>query len=261
MYEVWVEEAADLGQVPGPEIFWMFRFKEWLPLKIYVLLIRGQGRTILINTGPPEDYLEHMNQVWREELGEPARIRVLPEHRIESVLARHSLSCQSVDTVILTPLQAYADGNIDKFPQAQICISRKGWIDLFAPSVCDARRHMAVPDRLLEYLVFDAWPKRRVRLLADEEEIVPGVKSIWVGTHHRSSLAVLVTTARGVVGYSDSVFYYENLERDHPLGIQESMEECRACYALLRRETNIVVSPYDPSNSKRFPGGRVAVQD
>ena len=259
MYEIWVEEVADLGQVPGPEIFWMSRFGEWLPLKIYLLLIQGQGRTILVNTGPPLDYVEHMNDVWREELGEPTHMSVAPEQHIEAVLARYGLSCQSVDTVVLTPLQAYADGNVDKFPHAQICISRRGWIDLFAPRFFDARRHMAVPDRLLQYLVFKAWPERRVRLLEDEEEIAPGVRSIWVGTHHRSSLAVLVATARGVVAYSDAVFYYENLERDHPLGIQESMEECRIAYARLRRDADIVVSPYDPSNTLRFPGGAVVL--
>lgn len=260
VYEVWVEEVADLGEVPGPEIFWMSRFGEWLPLKVHILLIRGEGRTILVNTGPPGDYFDRMNQVWREELGEKAHMTVAPHQGIEEVLARHNLSCDQVDTIVLTPLQAYADGNIDKFPHAEICVSRTGWVDLFAPRFFDSRRHMAVPDRLLHYLIFTAWPERRVRLLDDDDVIAPGISSTWVGVHHRSSLAVMISTARGVVAFSDSVFYYENLEHNHPLGIQESMEECRVAYQMLRSRADIVVSPYDPATLARFPGGKVAVE-
>ncbi|WP_053958243.1 hypothetical protein [Sulfobacillus thermosulfidooxidans] len=259
MYNVWVEEVADLGKVPGPEIFWMARFGEWLPLKIHVLLIVGEGRTILVNTGPPLDYLDHMNSVWREELGDQAHITVQPSQHIETVLSRHGISCEQVDTIIVTPLQAYADGNIDKFPNATICLSRTGWVDLCAPRFFDPRRHMAIPDRLLQYLMFTAWPEKRVRLLKDEDYIAPGLHTIWVGTHHRSSLAVMVSTARGLVAFSDIVFYYENIERNHPLGIQESMEECRIAYQMLRDKADVVVSPYDPSTMTRFPQGVISV--
>lgn len=259
MYQVWVEQAADLGQVPGPEVFWMARFGEWLPLHVNLLLVQGASRTILVNTGPPLDYLDHMNAVWREELGPAAHITVQDSQRLEAILSRHGLTPNDVDVVILTPLQAYAVGNIDRFPRAQICVSRTGWIDLFAPRFYDPRRHMAVPDRLLAYLLFTAWPQRRVRLLEDEDEVAPGIRTKWVGTHHRSSLAVLIETPNGVVGFSDCVFYYDNLEQNHPLGIQESMEECRVAYDFLRRTTQWFVSPYDPTTTTiRYPDGRVA---
>lgn len=259
MYEVWVEKLADLGEVPGPEVFWMGAFDQWLPLSIHGLIIRGEGRTILVNTGPPVDYLEHMNAVWREELGPRSQMRVDPEMRIEAVLDRHRIRPEAVDCVIVTPLQAYAIGNVDRFPNAEICISRTGWIDLFAPRFFDPRRHMAVPDRILAHLLFDAWPARRVRLVDDEAIICPGLSTFWTGTHHRSSMAVVVETPQGRVGFADAVFYYANLEQDRPLGIQESMEECRVAYERLRREVDRFVSPYDPDTARRFPGGRVAV--
>lgn len=262
MYEVWVEKVADLGEVPGPEVFWMGRFDEWLPLSIHCLIVRGEGKTILVNTGPPLDYLDHMNEVWREELGPRSQMRVDPEMRIEAVLWRHRIRPEDVDVVIVTPLQAYAIGNVDRFPKAEICVSRTGWIDLFAPRFFDSRRHMAVPDRILAHLLFDAWPARRIRLLDDgPQEILPGLSAFWTGTHHRSSMAVVVQTAKGRVGFADAVFYYANLEENRPLGIQESMEECRVAYDRLRREVDIFVSPYDPAALTRFPGGRVATAD
>lgn len=256
MYQVWVEQAADLGWVPGPEVFWMSHFDQWLPLHIYLLIVRGEGKTVLVNCGPPLDYLETMNAVWREELGERSHMTVAPDQQIDAILARHGVTPDMVDMVIVTPLQAYAIGNIDKFPRATIAISRTGWEDLMAPPVYDPRRHMAIPDRLLRYLLFDAWTERRVHLLDDEEILLPGLRTAWVGTHHRSSLAVFIDTPGGVVGFSDTIFYYANVERNHPLGIQESMAECRMAYDRLRREADILVSPYDPATGIKFPQGQ-----
>ncbi|MCL5064294.1 MAG: hypothetical protein M1600_04385 [Firmicutes bacterium] len=259
MYEVWVERVASLGRVPGPEVFWMDHFGESLDLAVHILIIRGQGRTMLVNTGPPLDYLDHMNAVWREELGPATQISVSPDQRIDAILARHQIAPEMVDAVVLTPLQAYAVGNVDRFPKAKICVSRTGWVDLFAPRFFDARRHMAVPDRMLQHLLFEAWPEQRIRLLDDEEEIAPGIRTWWAGTHHRSSLAVTVDTERGPVGFSDVVFYYQNLEEDRPLGIQESLEECKIAYHRLRTSTACFVSAYDPTTLDRFPGGQVSV--
>ncbi|MCY0898649.1 MAG: MBL fold metallo-hydrolase [Firmicutes bacterium] len=259
MYEVWVEQVASLGEVPGPEVFWMSHFEQWLPLNIYMLIVRGEGKTILVNCGPPVDYLPRMNEVWREELGERSQMTVAPAQRVEAIIARHGITPEDVDMVILTPLQAYALGNVDKFPRATIAISRIGWEDLLAPPFYDPRRHMAVPDRLLRYLLFDAWYEKRVRLLDKEENVLPGIRAVWLGTHHRSSIGIFIDTPRGVVAFTDTVFYYDNLEKDHPLGIQESMEECRIAYQRLRREATVVVSAYDPANQLRYPDGRVAV--
>lgn len=257
-YEFRVAKAADLGEVPGPEVFWMRRFGEWLPLGINIGIVRGEGRVVLLNTGPPADCIDFMNRTWREELGERSRISVAEPDGTIGILARLGIRPEDVDAVVITPLQAYAVGNVDRFPRAEICVSRTGWIDLFAPKHFDARRRMAVPDRLLKFLLFDAWPDRRVRLLEDEDEVYPGIRTWWAGTHHRSSMAVEVDTRRGVVAFSDVVFYYENLEQGIPLGILESMEECKDAYLRLRRRADVFVSAYDPATLSRFPDGVVA---
>jgi hypothetical protein len=257
-YRVRVAKVATLGQVPGPEVFWMGRFGEWLPLDIHVGLLEGHGRVILLNTGPPLDLIDYMNGVWREELGERSRLVPTDPDGIGGVLAAWGIEPGAVTDVVVTPLQAYAIGGVDRFPHATVCVSRRGWIDLFAPPHFDPRRRMAVPDRILRYLLEDAWFDHRVRLLEDEDEVAPGVRVWWAGTHHRSSLAIEVTTASGLVTFSDIAFYYENLERDWPLGIQESMAECRDAYARIRRSGARFVSFYDPSTLTRYPGGLVA---
>src|SRR5947207_5384359 len=57
---------------------------------------------------------------------------------------------------------------------------------------------------------------------------------------------------------SDTAFKYGNVETPHPLGIQESMEECHVAYARFRREASVFVPLYDPEVLERFPGGRIA---
>lgn len=255
-YSVSTAVVASLGSVPGPEVFWMQHFNEWLPMEIHVVLIQGNGKNILVNSGPPEDYLDRMNAVWREELGEKAHIAVAHPGALHEVLRKWGLSYDDIDAVIVTPLQAYAIGGIDLFPRAEICISRTGWVDLVAPKHFDARRPMAVPDRLLHWLLIDAWPQQRIRLLEDEDTVVPGIRTWWAGTHHRSSLAVEVKTAKGIVAVSDVAFYYENLEKNIPLGIMESLEECRVAYDRLR-QSDAFVSLYDPKTSIKYPGGQV----
>jgi hypothetical protein len=71
-------------------------------------------------------------------------------------------------------------------------------------------------------------------------------------------MAYAVDTTRGTVVVTDSAFKYGNVEEMIPLGIMESMEECFATYARLRREAAIVVPIYDPEVVERYPGGIIA---
>ena len=117
-------------------------------------------------------------------------------------------------------------------------------------------RATSIPDEILVPLVTDAWP--RVRLLDDEDQIAPGLRTWWSGGHHRASLCVEVDTPRGTAAISDTFFHLANVERDHPIGISESVEECLAAHARVRRDADIVVPLYDPGNFERFPEGRIA---
>lgn len=257
MYTVRVATVADLGLVPGPEVFWMAHFGEFLPLHINVVLLQGEGHNILINCGPPDDAIDQMNDTWRNELGPQTQLTTLGPHAILRVLGEWDLAPADIDTIVLTPLQAYAVGGVDLFPCATVCISRTGWVDLFAPRHYDPRRMMAVPDRLLQYLLFRAWPARRVRLLQDEDTIYPGLRTWWAGTHHRSSLVVEAKTPAGRVAVSDIAFYYENLEAPHWLGIAESIEECKDAYQRINTTSARFVSLYDPTTLIRYPNGLV----
>jgi hypothetical protein len=217
----------------------------------------GSGKTIVINAGPPAD-LTRLNQFWVSGYGDSrSAMRRTDAERPGEALRRAGVDPQAVDFVLLTPLQAYATGNVPLFPKATVCISRRGWIEDFhaPPWPMHMPRDLCIPNDVLVYLEIDAW--ERVRLIADDEEILPGIRARWVGTHHRSSMAFLVETAAGIVAISDCFFKYPNFEQNIPLGVQESMEECMRSYALIHRSANLIAPLYDPDVLRRHPGGKI----
>ena len=249
---------AGTFQVPGPEVYWMERWNQREEMNVIIYLVRGGGENILINTGPPQD-LTVMNQAWEKFFGYPEAKIVRSEDQLpQNILRSQGLDVSDISKVIVTPLQTYATANIHLFRNAEICISRKGWIEDFqAPYYhLHVPRHLRIPPEVNNYLQNEGWEK--VRLLQDEDEVLPGIRVFWAGVHHRSSMAVCIDTARGPVILTDCFFKYGNIEQGHYLGVMESMMEADATWARIRKEAKICASVYDPEVFQRFPGGVVA---
>lgn len=244
--------------IPGPELFWMSNFEEWFPLTFQSVLIQGEGITALVNTGPAED-LEPMNAGWASFLGEKARMERGEGEFILDQLAARDVAPEDVTHVILTPLQLYTVSNVLAFPNAQICIARRGWVHFHTThSHPHDNRATSIPDEILTELVTTAWP--RVRLLEDEDQIADGLRTWWSGGHHRASIVVEVDTAAGVVAISDSYFHRRNVVENVPLGINENMYEILDAYERVRRTADVILPIYDPANFETYPDGRVLPQ-
>lgn len=247
-----------MGQsdVPGPEVYWMSHFDQWLTLYFYMVVIRGEGIVAIINTGPPLDLTE-MNQQWAAYAGPRCRMLRVSSERPDAALGSLGIRPEEVTHVLITPLQSYATGNIPMFQNAQVCISRRGWMeDFHAPRFpIHSPRSARIPNDVLAYLELEA--PEKLRLLEDEDEIVRGIRARWVGVHHRSSMAYEIVTDAGIVTVSDAAFYYGNVEKPHPLGIGESIEECHIAYHRFR-QADIFIPLYDPAVLERYPTGTVA---
>ena len=252
-------QVLKMGQcdVRGPEVYWMDRWDDWEQIAFLMVVVRGEGKVAVINTGPPPD-LSALNARWTAAFGPRGALVRLEEESPERALATLKLSPAEVDYVLITPLQAYAVGNIPLFKNAQICVSRRGWIEDFhaPPYEMHVPRKLRIPDDVLSYLTVQA--PERLHLLDDEDEILEGLEASWVGAHHRSSMAYFIETARGRVAVTDCCFKYGNIEKMHPIGIMESLPECLEAYERLRKEAETVIPLYDQEVLKRFPGGKVA---
>ncbi len=256
-YDVQVLKVGECD-VMGPEVYWMDRWTDWETLYFYMVVIRNAEHTIVINSGPPRD-LTALNQRWSGGFGERGKLRRTEAELPERALASVGVKPEDVDYLLVTPLQAYATANIPMFKNATICISKRGWIeDYHAPKFpMHVPREFRVPNEVMTYLVTEA--NARVRLLEDEDEIVPGVTAFWAGAHHRSSMVYAARTSRGTVMVTDCCFKYGNIEGDrHPLGIAESLEEFYAATARMRREGDIIIPLYDPEVLTRYPEGVIA---
>jgi glyoxylase-like metal-dependent hydrolase (beta-lactamase superfamily II) len=244
--------------VPGPEVYWMESWNQREEMNTLIYLIRGGGQNILINTGPPLD-LAIINEAWLGFFGYPeAQISRTDEQLPQNILRSQGLEPEDITTVLVTPLQAYATANIPMFSNATIAISRRGWIEDFqAPYYhLHVPRHLRIPPDVNHYLQNEGWDK--VHLLADEEQILPGIRVFWAGVHHRSSIAVAIDTEKGTVIITDAFFKYGNIESGRYLGVMESMMEADATWARIRKEADIFASIYDPEVFKRHPGGILA---
>ena len=243
------------GEVPGPELFWMSDWDRWYPLAFQAVLIEGPGVTALVNTGPAVD-LEPMNDRWESFLGSRARFTREDGQLITEQLERVGVDPSDVTHVILTPLQLYTVSNLESFANAQIVISKRGWLHFHETTAHPHDdRDTSIPPDLLKLMV-GPWFSR-IRLVDDEAQIAPGLRTWWAGSHHRASLAIEVDTTRGAVVISDAFFYLENVERDHPIGICENIYEALRAHSRARA-ADVVVPLYDPKNFIRFPDGVVA---
>jgi glyoxylase-like metal-dependent hydrolase (beta-lactamase superfamily II) len=255
-YEV---HALKMGQceVAGPEVYWMSHWNDWVTLYFWMIVIRGNGITAIINTGPPAD-LTDLNARWIGAFGERGTMKRAESERPVNALASLGIAPEDVTHVLVTPLQSYATANIQLFKNAQVCLSKRGWIEDFHAEKFPMHvpREHRIPNETLQYLMFDG--NARLRLLADEDEIVPGIRSFWAGVHHRSSTCYVIETAKGRVAVSDCVFKYKNIEENEPLGIQESLEEFYLTTSRIKREADLFIPLYEPEVLTRHPDGKVA---
>ena len=251
-------------QVPNWEVFWMSKFNtpenhEPLPLTLNMVVLQGGGKTAVINTGPSKTNRTVLDEKWRQLFGPDAGLHIDESEYPENALATLGIKPDDVDYVFVTPFQMYSVGNINMFKNAQICLSKKGWISLMAPKWKNHphdQREGCIPDENLEHLMFEAWD--RIRLLEDEDTVMEGLEVFWSGVHHRASICVKADTNSGTVIASDSFFYFENVEEMWPIGINESMDEALTCYHRVKKEADLIIPLYDPKVYERYPGGIVA---
>jgi hypothetical protein len=246
---------------PGYAVFWQRNEPEWVTLRLQLILIEGGGIRALVNTALPDDlsalHAEYPAMMWASEGTRGAIVRT-PEELQRAALAAAGVTPEDITHVILTPIVRYTTDTLADFPNAMIAMSRRGWVHFQTTHRHPHDSRGAFARDTLVHLVTDWWD--RVRLLEDEDEVAPGLRTWFSGVHHRSTMVVEADTAEGVVAISDSFFVYENIEGEdwHPLGLNESFEEMFVTNARVLRTARHIVPLYDPRVFERYPGGFIA---
>jgi len=179
----------------------------------------------------PEDFeiLNRAHQYVDERCVHPADHVVQPQE----ALGRVGLTPLDIDIVLITSMSSYATGNIEMFINAQICMSKRGWLNIMAGDEMKVYNpRVFFPRDTMVYLVTEGWPK--VHLVEDEEEVLPGVTFWWAGCHHRGSMGVTAETAKGRISFADPAFVWENIQDNRPPGCIENLTEWHAVYMRLK---------------------------
>lgn len=258
----WSVTVRSVGEslIRGPEVFWMDAWDEMLPLGFNVTVARRGEHVALVNTSPPEPTtiveqgFPKMRYLHDAPTGDLVRG---PDQTMEGALATLGLTPAEVTHVLLTPLELYTTGTLHLFREAEICITRRGWVHFHTTHEHPHdKRWRSFPQPTLVDLVTDSWD--RVRLLDDEDEVLAGLRTWWSGGHHRESMVVEIDTAVGVVAVSDTWFTYDNVEGGRMLGLNESFEEVMRCNERTLRTADHLVPIHEPRVFERYPDGVIA---
>jgi glyoxylase-like metal-dependent hydrolase (beta-lactamase superfamily II) len=243
--------------VPGPEMFFMSRWDEWMVADfLFFILRRDDGAVMLIDTGVRD--VDEIQPHVVAGVGYKGRFRMdMETQNVPLLLHKEGIDPAEVQAVFLSHLHYDHCSNAKLFPNAKFVVSRTGWHWALDPPVPAMAADPLFPRDVLAYLAGEA---RDRLILADDEapEIVPGIGAFYVGGHTLCSQAFTVQTRQGLAVFpSDTIFYYENLEKNHPVGLAVNLAQCYQAMERVRRVADIVIPPHDPLLLKRFPDGVV----
>jgi N-acyl homoserine lactone hydrolase len=243
--------------VPGPQMFFMSRWDEWMVADfLFFILRRDDGEVMLIDTGVRD--VDEIQPLVVAGAGPKGRFRMdMETQNIPLLLRREGIDPADVAYVLLSHLHYDHCSNVNLFPNARYVVSRTGWHLTLDPPVDGLVPDVLFPRDVLAYLAGEA--RDRLILVDDEApEIVPGIGAFYVGGHTMCSQAFTVQTKQGLAVFpGDTVFYYENLEKNHPIGLALDIIQCHQAMERVRELADIVVPPHDPVLLERFPDGVV----
>jgi glyoxylase-like metal-dependent hydrolase (beta-lactamase superfamily II) len=143
--------------------------------------------------------------------------------------------------------------NLELYPYAQVILHEKSHYLAHHPP--GGGRSWA-PAGFLEQLD-DIASEGRLHLVSDEE-VLPGIRTMWIGGHTPCDTCILVETAKGVVAIpGDTVMDYRTIEEDIPAGLHSNLQECIDAITKIKKHSDIVLPSHDPGVLDRWPGGIV----
>lgn len=211
-----------------------------IPVVFWVVKAHG-GRVFLVDCG---FYRQRLIERWK-----PTGF-IKPSEAISGL----GLQPSDVTDVVITHMHWDHAGSLDLFPKAAVWIQR----DEFTYYTTDAWQAGGVhggiePDDV--QAVVRANTEGRLRLLAREQEIAPGLEAHQGGCHtHASQFLSVKTEAGTVVLASDNIYLYENLEKQAPIaGADHSCNlDAQKKILGLASALRLIVPGHDPDMFNRF---------
>lgn len=221
-----------------------------MPIDYYVWLIRGNQRTILVDTG-----MDHAEGAKRGR-----KLSRLPREALAAV----GVNPDDVDTVIVTHLHYDHAGTLSDYPNARIHVQEAEMAYATGRCMCDMalQRPFSVDDvcQMVKYVY-----SGRVQFHNGDGAVAPGITVHHVGGHSMGMMFVRVKTARGwIVLASDATHFYENIEERKPFVIVHSVEDMIRGWDRINElatSKQHVIPGHDPLVMARYPALAPAVAE
>ncbi len=212
------------------------------PLDFFVFVIRGDGRTIVMDTGfnPASG-----RRRGREMLCTP-----------DQALRNAGIEAAHVKDVVLTHMHWDHAGGMEYFPNAQFHIQAEEMAYCTGPCMCQGflRRPFDVEDvqSAVRALYAD-----RLTVHQGDVDLAPGVSLHLIGGHSGGIQSIRVHTARGwVVLAGDAVHLWGNIRRRNPFPVVVDVARMLRGFDTLNALADgpdHVIPGHDPLILKRFP--------
>jgi len=246
LYEVYALRYARWRNRMASHWFWTFDLygepDHERDMDFFFWLIRDGERVVLLDCGYDKVRAEN-------------RQRYQDDDPVE-LLSRFDVRPEDVERVIFSHLHFDHIGNLELFPNARFTVARREyefWISPYGqvPGI----RYASIPEEIQILKRFH--DEGRVDLVEDEAEVAPGVRVTRVGGHTPGSLLTTVESRGGrLVLASDTIHYYEEMDKDRPFRLFTDIEEMLDTYGLLRdlaaTPGTYVVAGHDPLVQERF---------
>lgn len=243
VYRIYPLRNGDLA-INGKHAFKGGDETETYGYRLYSFLILGGEKPMLVDAGLVD--VAEMNRGAAKVLAEP--ITQKPEHTIPRQLKKFGLAPEDIGHVFVTHLHFDHVDGLDAYTNAIVHIGNKEW----ELATADRSRSWGHARILANFIDNPQWARRLS--LCEDEEILPGIESFWVGGHTPGSMAYSVNTAAGrTVCTGDTVSLLANLERDVAVGVQVSQDECMAGMQRIRERADFVLPSHDPGTLLRWP--------
>lgn len=213
-----------------------------MPLDYFVWVIKGNGRTIIVDTGYDEAMGAKRSRQFLRSPGEG--------------LKTIGIDPSTVKDVVISHMHYDHCGNYDLFPAAKYHLQDIEMAYSTGRCMCHDALRLPFEEEDVVAMVRKVFAGR-VAFHDGVDEIAPGVSVHHIGGHSKGLQVVRVFTRRGwMVIASDASHFYANMEQGRAFAILHSLEDTLEGYNqlfALASERSAVIPGHDPLILERYP--------
>ncbi len=207
------------------------------PILAYV--IRGEGKTILVDTGPA-------NPTLAKEMNHMAAFSQPAEEKLDAQLKAQGIDPASIETVVLTHLHWDHCYNLEVLPKARFIVQKKELHFAMDPIPWfKAQYERDVPGKPNAN---PPWVSvyNRIQIVDGDFDLAPGIRLVLTPGHCQGLQGVRVQTKEGVYMVAQDMFpLFENYERMIPPGIHVDLREWLDSYKKIKAQCDFILPGHD----------------